>query len=220
MPRTDVLPTVKGAALTVAAFSGERPGRRQRSAQGNAEVGRSRVEGSLSFSAGAGLTLKAKVDEVDAQVSGVKLQRAGRTIDVERARLMGRSGSIDFSPSRVLVDAKQLAWDVIVREASLRTGHLSARGNQVHGEGHFDYDSRRDLRLEGALHVDGGVSARPPCPPARRRSTRWAAWWCVESKRGLDKGGLPERTWKAVQVETRCDAVAPKGNETGTSRSA
>jgi hypothetical protein len=166
VPRTDVLPTVKGAALSVPSFSGELLGARQSSLEGNAEVGRSAVEGSLSFSAEAGLMLKAKVAHVDAQVSGVQMQRAGRTIDVERARLMGHSGSIDFSPTRVLVDAKQLAWDAIVREVSLRSGALTAKGTQVRitGEGRFDYDSRRDLRLEGTLQVTGGVSGAATLP--------------------------------------------------------
>lgn len=162
LPRLDAKPVLKQATLALNNFSGDLLGARQTTAQGTAEVGPSHLEGAVGYSTDKGLTVKAKVDSLDAQVSGVTMQRAGRTVDVEKARLSGRSGTLDLGPGRVKVDARQLAWDATVREVSSRTTAATLKAGQVHisGQGNLKYDSQGELRVEGTLHVDGKGSAQ------------------------------------------------------------
>jgi hypothetical protein len=157
LPRLDSKPVIKQATVTLNNFSGELLGARQTTAQGTAEVGPSHLEGAVGYSTDKGLTVKAKVDTLDAHVTGLSMKRAGRTVTVEQARLSGRSGTLDLGPGRMVVDAKQLAWDATVSEVSTRTNAATLKAGQVHisGQGNLKYDSKGELRVEGSLHVDG-----------------------------------------------------------------
>ena len=58
------------------------------------------------------------------------------------------------------IDARQLAWDATVREVKVPAGNTKLKANQVRvsGEGRFTYDSKKDLKVAGRLHIDGKVS--------------------------------------------------------------
>jgi hypothetical protein len=147
------------ATVNVPSFSGDLKGARLTTPKGSAALGPSHVEGAVGFSKAGGLTLKASVDSVDAEVAGVQVQQKGKNLDVEEARLKGSSGTVELGPNRLSVDAKQLAWDATVRQvdATVPRGQLKAGQVHVSGEGRFTYDSKKDLRVEGRLHVDGTV---------------------------------------------------------------
>jgi hypothetical protein len=147
------------ATINVPSFSGDLKGARMTTPRGSAAIGPSHVEGSVGFSKAGGLTLKASVDAVDAEVAGVQVRQQGKNLDVEQARLKGRSGTIDLGPDRLSVDAKQLAWDATVRQVDAKVPRGQLKAGQVHvsGEGRFAYDSKKELKVEGRLHVDGNV---------------------------------------------------------------
>lgn len=147
------------ATINVPSFSGDLKGARMTTPRGSAAIGPSHVEGSVGFSKAGGLTLKASVDAVDAEVAGVQVRQQGKHLDVEQARLKGRSGTIDLGPDRLSVDAKQLAWDATVRQVDAKVPRGQLKAGQVHvsGEGRFSYDSKKELKVEGRLHVDGNV---------------------------------------------------------------
>ncbi len=159
------LPQLKGlaanseASVNVPSFVGDLKGARVTTDRGSAAIGASHVEGAMGFSQENGLTLKGTVDAVDAEVSGVEVRQKGRSLDVEHARLTGRAGSIDLGPGHLSVDARQLDWDATVRQVDAKVARGKLKAGQLHvsGEGRFAYDSKKELRVEGKLHVDGNV---------------------------------------------------------------
>ena len=159
IPQFTGLAAHSDATLNVPSFSGDLKGARMTTPRGSAALGPSHVEGAVGFSKAGGLTLKAKVDAVDAEVAGVQVRQQGKNLDVEQARLKGRSGTIELGPDRLWVDAKELAWDATLRQVDAKVPRGQLKAGQVHvsGEGRFTYDSKQDLRVEGKLHVDGNA---------------------------------------------------------------
>ncbi len=161
LPQLSGLPTVSNASVSLPSFVGDLKGARMTSANaGTVQLGPSHVEAGVTFSQDKGLTLKGTVDSVDAEVTDAQVRQKGRSLDIEHARFQGRRGSVDLGPDRLLVDAKQLAWDATLREVDARQprGALKARQVRVSGEGRFSYDSQKDLRVEGKLHLEGRAS--------------------------------------------------------------
>lgn len=165
LPKLDGLPTISNASVTVGSFAGDLKGARMTSTGadrgGSVELGPSHLEGAVSFSQAKGLTLKGTLDSLDANVSDVNVKQRNKTLNVEQGRLKGRGGTIDIAPGRVAVDAKQLAWDITAQEVTAKAGSTALKANQVRvtGEGRFAYDSQKDLRVDGKLHVEGRVSS-------------------------------------------------------------
>lgn len=157
LPKFTKLTAPSDATVTVPSFSGELVGARLTSSRGAVAIGPSRAEGALGFSTAGGLTLKASIDAVDAEVSGVQVRQQGQHLELEQARLKGRAGTIDLGPERLSVDAKQLAWEATARQvdATLPRGPVKAGQVHVSGEGRFSYDSKKDLRVEGQLQLEG-----------------------------------------------------------------
>ena len=159
MPKLDGLPALSNTSVTVGSFVGDLKSARMTAGAergGSVQLGPSHLEGAMSFSEAKGLTLKGTVDSLDAEVSDVNVKQPGRSVSIERGRLKGRAGTVDLSPGRVAVDAKQLSWDVTARELSATPGQTTLKAGQVRvtGEGRFAYDSQKDLRVEGRLHVE------------------------------------------------------------------
>lgn len=164
MPKLDGLPTLSNTSVTVGSFVGDLKSARMTAGAergGSVQLGPSHLEGAMSFSEAKGLTLKGTVDSLDAEISDVNVKQPGRSVAIERGRLKGRAGTVDLSPGRVAVDAKQLSWDVTARELSATPGQTTLKAGQVRvtGEGRFAYDSQKDLRVEGRLHVEGRANS-------------------------------------------------------------
>jgi hypothetical protein len=164
LPRTDVLPSIESGAVSVSNFSGDLKSARISSTVGGAtgvsELGKSHVDGAVAYALGKGLTIKATVDRLDAHLTGVHLAQQGRQLELEHARLQGKSGRIELGDGRMVLDAQQLAWDVTAKElgSALPQGQLKAGQVHITGEGRFTYDSRKELEVAGTLHIDGGIS--------------------------------------------------------------
>lgn len=165
LPRFDVAPSIELGSINVSSFSGDLKSARINSTaagkEGVAELGASHLEGAVGYSASKGLVLKATIDKVDANLTGVQVAQQGRKLTLDQARLQGQKGKVEIGNGRIAFDAQQLAWDVTARElgAALPSGG-ALKANQTHitGQGRFAYDSKKDLEVDGTLHIDGKLS--------------------------------------------------------------
>lgn len=149
------------ASVNVPSYIGELKAARMTSDENGAVMlGASHVEGAVGFSQKSGLTLKATVDSVDAELEGARMSQKKRPVELNHARLKGRGGSVEISPGKLVINAKHLAWDATVREVKTTKGPVKLKANQVHvsGVGRFTYDSKKALKVEGKLLVDGKVA--------------------------------------------------------------
>lgn len=180
LPVSGAKPKVDDINVSVRSFSGDLKAARVTSPMadkpGVAQLGHSHVDGAVSFSTQAGLTLKGKVDQVDAELSGVHLEQKGQKLNLEHARLQGQAGTVEMGGGRMAFDARQLAWDVTASQldAGLPTAALKANQTHITGEGHFAYDSGKDLEVDGQLHIDGQLagSAQLGGAPAKHVSVK------------------------------------------------
>lgn len=166
LPDLRRLTTLKGTTVTVPTFEGELHGARLTSSRGLVALGPTRIAAAVGFTREAGLTVKGTLDTVDAELADVTLSGRSGEAAVERGRLRGRGGTVDLGPKHVAFDAPKLAWDLTVRDVAAQNRATTVRAGQVRvtGEGHFSYDVKKELRVEGQLQVEGRGSGVAPGP--------------------------------------------------------
>jgi hypothetical protein len=153
-------------AMSISNFNGELKATRMSTVKGyKVEVGPSRVNTALSYSKDKGFAIKGTLDTVNAELSDLKFGDPGREVNLERARVRGTGGTVDLSRERMSFDARSMAWDATARQleapGTTPAGPQPLKHGQMHvtGEGHFAYDSKGEVQLDGQLKVEGSTDA-------------------------------------------------------------
>ena len=91
-----------------------------------------------------------------AQEGGIGIIHKSMTVETQ-AREVARVKKYE---SGVVLDPITVSPDATLREVDTRQprGALKAKQVRVSGEGRFSYDSQKDLRVEGTLHLEGRAS--------------------------------------------------------------